>query len=164
MKTTKQKIVTLDTQLGERPWFIHPKNGKLCVIAGEFDPEPWPEGGRGSPSFSSIRSAMQALADDIEFTVRHWVGLAKLKDDPAVVRVDGVHYMCGDNDTPYGSRGFGGHRFNILFHDGRRFVSTNLWCQGDIPEVFRGLMPDNARFVSEEEFEISSGTEKNSGQ
>src|SRR5205823_2378018 len=43
-------------------------------------------------------------------------------------------------------RGFGGTRFVIEMFDGTRFVTTNLWTQGEIPDRFRHLLPDNARF------------------
>lgn len=32
-------------------------------------------------------------------------------------------------------------------------VSNNTWCQGDIPKVFKDLMPDNATWATKEEFD-----------
>jgi hypothetical protein len=43
--------------------------------------------------------------------------------------------------------GFGGARWVIEFFDGRRQVTHNLWSGGDIPELFWGELPDNARFL-----------------
>ena len=63
--------------------------------------------------------------------------------------INGEHYRIGDeNDKGY-FRGFGGRKFKIRFHDGRERVTTNLWCQGDIPHEFREkFMPDNAIFIN----------------
>lgn len=63
------------------------------------------------------------------------------------VIVNGVHYRIGpENDTGY-FRGFSGHKFIIKFNDGREKVTTNLWCQGQIPDGYwRERMPDNAKF------------------
>jgi hypothetical protein len=47
-------------------------------------------------------------------------------------------------------RGFGGHEFHIRFTDGREEAeveTSNLWCQGNIPEHFSKLLPNNAEFV-----------------
>lgn len=32
-------------------------------------------------------------------------------------------------------------------------VSNNTWCQGDVPKVFKELMPDNATWATKEEFD-----------
>lgn len=32
-------------------------------------------------------------------------------------------------------------------------VSNNTWCQGDVPKVFKELMPDNAMWATKEEFD-----------
>jgi hypothetical protein len=68
-------------------------------------------------------------------------------DDNALV-VDGTHYVIC-RERPGGPRGFGGIRFKIEFNDGRMVETTNLWCQGDIPEEWRKLFPDTARFIRE---------------
>jgi len=67
--------------------------------------------------------------------------------------VDGSHYMfmISSEDEHLIFRGFGGREFNILFHDGREVRTSNLWSQGKIPEEFRHLFPDNARFIEVEE-------------
>lgn len=68
-----------------------------------------------------------------------------------VVRVKHVHYIIGTEADTGSFRGFGGARFDIKFNDGRLITSTNVWCQGDIPEKFWGQLPDNAVFLSPEE-------------
>jgi len=68
------------------------------------------------------------------------------EDEDRRVIVDGDHYRIGIDETgPF--RGFGGREFTILFQDGRRVKTKNLWCQGEIPERFRKWFPDNAVFV-----------------
>jgi len=69
-----------------------------------------------------------------------------------VVRVNGRHFMIGDEPQPGAYRnglGHGGFRFVIRFTDGREVTSHNLWGQGEIPERFRDRLPDNARFVND---------------
>lgn len=72
------------------------------------------------------------------------------------VIVAGGHYTIGSPQyqeppppSPYGGYGFGGARWEILFKDGRREVTHNLWSQGAIPARLRALPEwhDNACFV-----------------
>jgi hypothetical protein len=68
------------------------------------------------------------------------------------VRIDGSHFQIGP-DYPKGYRGslgFGGREFHIEFNDGRRVVTHNLWSQGEIPDRFRDILPDNAKFSNGE--------------
>jgi len=64
-----------------------------------------------------------------------------------VAIVKGVHYMVGDESSKVMPRGFGGSLFNIRWFDGHEAKTTNLWCQGDVPEHFRSKLPDNAEFI-----------------
>lgn len=61
-----------------------------------------------------------------------------------IVIANGIHYIIGDEDDK-GFRGFGGSRVKVKFNDGTERLSTNLWCQGDIPQQFKHLFPDNAK-------------------
>ena len=59
--------------------------------------------------------------------------------------VDGIHYIVGDENSNSYFRGFGGAHVRIHFNDGTTVDSTNLWCQGDVPQGYwRDRMPDNA--------------------
>lgn len=102
-----------------------------------------------SPDYSS---AVQHM----EFVRKFWDEKVALADGPRkldVVRVNGTHYLIGDeNADPRGFRGFGGTRFYIRFNDGRLVQSTNLWCQGEIPKAYRDRLPDNAAFLREEQW------------
>ena len=77
-----------------------------------------------------------------------WLEKIALTDENTVV-VNGTRYTIGKEDPYLLFRGFGGREFNIEFFDGRKVVSHNLWCQGNIPERFRSYpeLQDNARFV-----------------
>jgi hypothetical protein len=79
-----------------------------------------------------------------------WAEYVALADDPRCVRIDGQHYwIVPDGQGPLGGlfQGSGGSAFTVEFFDGRRATSRNLWTQGQIPEHFRGRLPDNARFI-----------------
>lgn len=80
------------------------------------------------------------------FTCNFWAEKIEAVNDPRSVRIDGGHYWIGDEDPTNRFRGFGGRRFNIKFHDGREVQTTNLWHQGQIPEHFRDILPDNAEW------------------
>lgn len=103
----------------------------------------------GGPFGHRMNEKTQAKMDKLGlcFTCLFWTEKLALKDDPRVVRVDGTQYVIGDENAPRAFRGHGGARFDIRFHDGRHVVSTNLWCNGDIPEHFRAELPNNADFA-----------------
>lgn len=65
--------------------------------------------------------------------------------------VDGVCYLAHDSKSCKEGgpvmRGFGGREHIILFSDNTVIKTTNLWCQGDIPLLFREKLKDNAAFV-----------------
>lgn len=72
------------------------------------------------------------------------------KDEARRVIVDGQHYRIGSvHSGPF--RGFGGRKFVILFDDTRVIETFCLWHQGQIPEMFREWLPDNAVFVQTEQ-------------
>jgi len=97
-----------------------------------------------------IKSEM--IAQQVCFSCHFWrKRVAEFSDATAIV--DGQHYRIAP-DRPRangGFLGFGGSRFEIAFTDGRRVVTRNLWTQGTVPPHFRERLPDNARFVREEE-------------
>jgi hypothetical protein len=74
-----------------------------------------------------------------------WTEKLSIKTDPTTARVNGHHYFIGSESSTF-FRGFGGDRFVVAFHDGRRVTTTNLWTQGKIPDHFRARLPDNAVF------------------
>ena len=80
-----------------------------------------------------------------------WLEKIATTNENTVV-VNGIRYTIGDENSTSHFKGFGGAKFDIEFFDGRKVVSHNLWCQGEIPEEFRSYpeLKDNARFVNNE--------------
>ncbi|TMR92836.1 hypothetical protein [Nonomuraea basaltis] len=74
-------------------------------------------------------------------------GRADQTDPGRRVVIDANLYLIGDGRGSHGFRGFGGHRFDIEFFDGRRVTTTDLWHQGVIPPKWRERYPNNARVV-----------------
>lgn len=83
------------------------------------------------------------------FGINFWNKYVQIKDDPQVVRINGEHFYIQDENSKSIFRGHGGTKFKIRFFDGREITTTNLWCQGDIPEDYKDLLPDNAEFIKE---------------
>ena len=87
------------------------------------------------------------------FKCLFWVEKLEIDKGPhanRVARVAGTQYWIGDDPKrgDYASGlGYGGQRFHIRWHDGREKVTTNLWCNGKIPEHFKERLPDNAIFI-----------------
>lgn len=82
------------------------------------------------------------------FNCNFWREKVWIKDRLGIARIDGSHYTIGKEEKSHPSefRGFGGSKFVIVFNDGRRVKTTNLWHQGSIPEHFKERLPDNAKF------------------
>ena len=83
------------------------------------------------------------------FTCAFWIWQHRLDQEGNRVWaiIDGKHYvLCPHTDANW-PVGMGGQRFTILFNDGRVVECDNLWHQGQIPEHFRDVMQDNARFI-----------------
>lgn len=80
------------------------------------------------------------------FNCSYWSDLIPVRNNAVIV--DGVHYMIGPEDKG-GMRGFGGRRFDVVFFNGKRITTTNLWHQGTVPDHFRNRLPDNARFIED---------------
>lgn len=76
--------------------------------------------------------------------------VARKKDKRQVVINHKVYYIANENII--GERGFDGAVFYIGFFDGRKVKTTNLWCNGEMPEAYYSKLPDNARFLTREEF------------
>jgi hypothetical protein len=78
-----------------------------------------------------------------------WQSKVEIKDNPNVVRINGVHYFIGDEGSKSSFRGFDGEKFRIKFNDGREVETTNLWYNGSIPKNYLKELPDNAIFIKE---------------
>lgn len=81
------------------------------------------------------------------FSKNFWNEIVEEKNIHTII--DGVSYCIGKEDDKSPFRGFGGQRFVIKKKDGSIVATTNLWCQGDIPNDYKKLLPDNAEFICE---------------
>lgn len=61
---------------------------------------------------------------------------------PNRVIIKGTHFVACQPGS--GFQGFGGRKWKITRLDGKEDFCPNLWHQGDIPQQFRGRLPDNA--------------------
>ena len=64
--------------------------------------------------------------------------------------INGIHYHDGgkvDRSKVGGFLGHSGRSFMIKMNDGKLIETNNLWCQGEIPEIFKNILKDNAEFV-----------------
>lgn len=106
------------------------------------------------------------------YYINYWNEQVKNKDNPNIVRIDGMQYRIervieavsidsfddiddlNDDEldallsksTPK-SGGYQGKRFKIKLHSGELIDNCILWGNGKIPESFRSLLPDNAVFI-----------------
>ena len=84
-----------------------------------------------------------------------WIDQAEADEDPdrgGIVTPDYGHYVVGDEDAnpgPRGSfRGFGGEPFTVYWISRAPTTTTNLWSQGNIPEIHRHRFTINAMIKS----------------
>lgn len=61
--------------------------------------------------------------------------------------IDGTHYSILPDDPDGYFKGHGGKKFKIRFFDGTEVITHNLWCQGDIPPIWKDKFPNNATFI-----------------
>ena len=67
--------------------------------------------------------------------------------------IDGAHYTFSPwAIQPQTFIGHGGQVFHILLNDGAVIRSNNVWCQGEIPERFRSMLPNTARFITKKAY------------
>lgn len=69
--------------------------------------------------------------------------------------IGGWHFSCrepGIVNERSDYLGFGGRRYAIRnLKTGDTIQTNNLWGQGEIPTLFRDLLPDNAEFIKEQQ-------------
>lgn len=73
------------------------------------------------------------------------------------VRIDGESWVLKPmvENVPRGwnSLGCGGRKMYINIEGKGIVTSNNCWCQGDVSDAFKDLMPDNATWATKEEFD-----------
>lgn len=102
----------------------------------------------------AIRTEDSNTLSDSEF----WQDLYnKMSNDPKWIRIDGNSYIFAsiDDKCPKGwnifkySKAIGYAKLK----NGNAIHSGNIWYQGKVPEEFKELMPDNAEWISKDEFD-----------
>lgn len=81
------------------------------------------------------------------FHVDYWNEKIEDKDNPNIVRIDGTQYYIGKETGEHEFKGYGGRTFGVKFFDGRLVKTTCLWHNGEIPEEYKELLPNNAKFI-----------------
>lgn len=75
----------------------------------------------------------------------------KHKDDPGWVRIDGESWvlkpMVENVPSGWNSLGCGGRKMYINIEGKGIVTSNNCWCQGDVSDAFKDLMPDNGNYL-----------------
>lgn len=61
--------------------------------------------------------------------------------------INGNAYSIGEEHVPLYDRGYAGRKFKIKKNDGAIIVTTNLRCNGEVPDEFRDELSDDAEFV-----------------
>lgn len=61
--------------------------------------------------------------------------------------IDGRIYAVGNRPEGGRNNGMAGRRFDIEYFDGRRVTTFDLWAGGEIPDRYKGRIPDTARFL-----------------
>ena len=80
------------------------------------------------------------------FEKNFWIRIIAEKDCHQIV--DGECYCIGDENSTSCFRGCAGRSFvlrNLSTRD--EVTTTNLWCQGKIPDEFKGDLPDTHEFL-----------------
>jgi hypothetical protein len=78
--------------------------------------------------------------------------------DPTRKAIIGAEFYSIGDEAMRGTRdcrGHGGRKFVIVFTDGRRVVTTNLWYGGTVPPKFRDRLPDSAVFEAASTLAVS---------
>lgn len=120
---------------------------RICISCGLVD---------YSINYSKCEEKIMMDAESMCFTCAFWEIYArshenKTDNSDKVFFIDHVRY-CDSGRVDKNTRGFvgfGGREFKIkLLGSGKVIFTNNLWCQGDIPELFWSRMPDNAEFLA----------------
>lgn len=115
---------------------------KVCAECGaESDPENYSK-------TSGTRVYMERLT--LCFTCAFWHELASDKRNKETVIAGRIYGVGPEPDLSrcYKSGlGFGGRRFDIEYSDGRKITTHNLWAGSAVPEKWRSVFPDTARFL-----------------
>lgn len=94
----------------------------------------------------------------------HWLDLWRMRDEPQTIRTAQKHYRYGQHCTAVldptlsleqtakawhaktrkAGLGCGGALVIVRFNDGRVVITNDLWGQGDLPDAYAEMLPNNA--------------------
>ena len=98
-----------------------------------------------------IRSIMER--DGVCYSCAFWIRLyEENKNNPNWLIIDGESWIANPfvpntNNKTRRFMGMGGRMMEAISNDGRKIISNDWWHQGKIPEEFKDLIPDNAKWV-----------------
>lgn len=85
-------------------------------------------------------------------SVDYWLDRVKRKACSDQIVVNHVVYQIGNETDTF--KGFNGMGWYILYENGVLRTTTNLWHNGTLPEAMWELLPDNAKFITREEYNL----------
>jgi hypothetical protein len=97
-----------------------------------------------------IRTIMER--DGVCYHCAFWIRMYEQhKNDPNWLIIDGVSYIANPfvpntNNMTRRFMGFGGRMMEAIKNSGEKVISNDWWHQGDVPECFRDIIPDNAKW------------------
>lgn len=97
-----------------------------------------------------IRSIMER--DGVCYSCAFWIRLyEENKNNPNWLIIDGTSYIANPfvpntNNKTRRFMGFGGRTMEAIKNSGEKVISNDWWHQGEVPECFRDIMPDNAKW------------------
>lgn len=104
------------------------------------------DGDQGKVYHETCEGYISDIEDFTGLTDPFWN--AQLEDRDNAIVIAGVQYRIGSTVYPNKGIGFGGDHFKIkLFSDGQTYDTADLWHQGTVPEEYRGILQDNAKFA-----------------
>lgn len=114
-------------------------------------------------NYSECRELRLMQEKHICFKCAFWLSLIERhKDNPLWWRIGGKSYIPKKTLLPDEKaisqrrgepfKGFGGREFCVETAEGAIYRTDDLWQQGTIPEWLSGQYPDNAEFISREEY------------
>lgn len=103
----------------------------------------------GVVSLNILGSTKRLESRNICSLCDHFIEIIEDINNPRRVIVNGGCYWRKDyNKTaPSHCLGFGGSVYKIRMHTGEEYTTNDLWFNGEIPEIFRDRIKDNAVFI-----------------
>lgn len=113
---------------------------QACVLCGAPDSGSW-----------NVLTRERMLREQLCFLCDSWLTRGReYNGHPSqVVTPEYQHYVIGKGRGSASSKGFGGTKWVVTFHDGRIVQTDDLWQQGQVPEWLRDRFTANGTIESE---------------